>query len=152
MKLNNDTNLDLDGTNLEIAIILPYFNDKIGLELLKNAKKELIANKVREENIRIIRVAGALEIPFACKKIIKQSSLDGIIALGIVIRGETSHFELVTQTTYNGLMQVQLETETPISFGIIACENIEQAKKRASKDGLDKGKEATQALLIQLNL
>ncbi len=136
----------VNGKNLKIAIILPYFNEKLGLELLANAKNELIKNNVQEKNITVIRVAGALEIPFACKKIIEKSRVkpNTIIALGVVIRGETSHFELVTNTTYQGLMKVQLDTGIPISFGILACENIEQAKKRVSK-----GREAAQAALLQ---
>ena len=69
---------------------------------------------------------------------------DAIIALGVVIRGETSHFELVTNTTYQGLMRIQLDTGIPISFGILACENIGQAKKR-----INKGREAAQAALLQ---
>lgn len=131
------------GKNLKIAIVLPYFNEKLGLKLLKNAKKELIKNNVKEKNIAVIRVAGALEIPFACKKIAKTKP-DAIIALGVVIRGETSHFELVANTTFQGLMKVQLDTGVPISFGILACDNIEQAKKRVSK-----GREAAQAALLQ---
>ena len=144
MQTNNTKIQKPNGKNLKIAIVLPYFNEKLGLELLKNAKEELLKNNVQEKNIAIIRVAGALEIPFACKKIIGKMKPDAIIALGVVIRGETSHFELVTNTTYQGLMKVQLDTGIPISFGILACENIGQAKKR-----INKGREAAQAALLQ---
>ena len=144
MQTNNTKIQKPNGKNLKIAIVLPYFNEKLGLELLKNAKEELLKNNVQEKNIAIIRVAGALEIPFACKKIIGKMKPDAIIALGVVIHGETSHFELVTNTTYQGLMKVQLDTGIPISFGILACENIGQAKKR-----INKGREAAQAALLQ---
>lgn len=145
-----DTNeINIDGTNLKVAIILPYFNETLGLEMLENTKNELIKNKVKENNIKVIRVAGALEIPYAAQKV---TEVDTIIALGIIIRGDTGHYDQVCQTTFNGLMKVQLEKKIPISFGILTCENEQQAKVRASKDGLNKGKLAAQAALIQTQL
>ena len=151
MKLN-ETNIKINGSNLNIVIILPFFNEKLGLELLENTKKELLNNHVKEGNIRVIRVNGSLEIPLACKKIIIKEKPDAIIALGVIIRGETSHYDLVTEESYRGIMQVQLETGTPISFGILGCENLDQAKERISKDKLNKGKDAAIAALIQSTL
>lgn len=153
IKKNNDIpEIRIDGSNLKICIVLPYFNDEIGLELLENAKKELLAHKVKEKNIKIFRVSGALEIPFACKKIIKKEKPSAIIALGVIIRGETSHYDLVCEETYRGIMDIQLNAEIPISFGILTCENINQAKNRASEEGLNKGKDAALAALIQTSL
>lgn len=149
MKLKRTKNIKINGEKLKIAIVLPYFNDEIGLELLKNAKKELLRNNVKEKNIHIFRVEGALEIPFACQKIIKKLKPNAIIALGVVIKGETSHYSLVTKNTYQGIMKVQLDMETPISFGILTCENQKQAKLRASQKDLNKGKQASQAALLQ---
>lgn len=147
----------INGEKLKIIVILPYFNEKLGLELYKNTAEELLKNNVNKKNISLIRVAGALEIPFACQKIAekipgKDKMRHGIIALGVVIRGETTHFKLVTETTYKGIMQVQLNTGIPIAFGVLACENLEQAQKRISKNGLNKGKEAAQALLMQTQI
>ena len=88
--------ININGEKLKIAIVLPYFNESIGMELLQNAEEELIKNKVKKENIKVFRVAGALEIPLACKKIIKNEKPDAIIALGVKIRGETTHYELLT--------------------------------------------------------
>lgn len=152
MKISTSKFKKINGSSLKIAIVLPYFNETLGLELLENAKQELLSNNVPQENIDIIRVAGALEIPLACKKIIITKKPDAIIALGVVIRGETSHFDLVTNTSYQGIMAVQLETVIPIIFGIITCENLEQAKKRVNKNGLNKGKEAATAALLQTTL
>jgi len=151
MKLN-ETNINVDGSQLKVTVILPFFNEKLGLELLENTKAELLNNNVKEENIKIIRVAGALEIPLACKKNIIKEKPDAIIALGIIIRGETTHYDLVTEESHRGIMQVQLETGTPISFGILGCENLEQAQDRVSKDKLNKGKDAAIAALIQTTL
>ncbi len=155
MKIKKHTanpRIKINGSNLKICIVLPYFNDEIGLELLENAKKELLSHKVKEKNIKIFRVSGALEIPFACKKIIKKEKPSAIIALGVIIRGETSHYDLVCEETYRGIMDIQLNAEIPISFGIITCENINQAKNRASEEGLNKGKDAALAALIQTSL
>ena len=145
-------NIKIDGRGLKIAIILPYFNESLGLELLKNTKVELISNNIKGKNIKIVRVAGALEIPFACQKISQKEKPDAIIALGVIIRGETSHYDLVTKNCYNGLMQVQLKTGIPIAYGVLACENLKQAQKRVSEKGLNKGKKAAQAALIQTTL
>ncbi|MFA6305248.1 MAG: 6,7-dimethyl-8-ribityllumazine synthase [Candidatus Gracilibacteria bacterium] len=142
---------NINGEKLKIAIILPHFNEKYGLELFKNTKEELLKNHVQEKNIKLFRCAGTLEIPFACKKIIENHSPDTIIALGIVIRGETPHFDLVTQTTYNALMALQMTKNTPISFGILACENEKQVKDRVSKNKLNKGKQYAIAALLQTN-
>lgn len=154
METGKKKSIKINGENLRIAIILPYFNEKLGLELYKNTEEELLKNNVRKKNISLIRVAGALEIPFACQKIAekitkKDKIHHGIIALGVVIRGETTHYELVTETTYQGIMQTQLKYGIPIAFGILACENLQQAEKRVSRNGLNKGKEAAQAILVQ---
>lgn len=147
MQIDKNNEIKVNGKDLKVAIVLPYFNESIGLELLKNAKEELLKNKVQEKNIEIIRTAGALEIPFTCQKIIQTKKPDAIIALGIIIKGKTSHYDLVAENTYRGIMEVQLKTDTPISFGILACENIKQAKER-----IKKGKQAAQAALVQATL
>lgn len=152
MKLENSKKISIDGSELKIVIILPYFNEIIGLELFENAKEELLRNNVRPENIELIRVDGALEIPFACQKIAEILKPDAIIALGAIIRGETSHYDMVTAITYKGIMDTQLKTNTPIIFGVLTCENTEQAKKRSSKEGLNKGLQSARAALIQATL
>lgn len=152
MQLENHKEIQIDGTKLKISIILPYFNEKMGMELLANTEEELMRNGVKAEHIDTIRVAGALEIPFAAQKIAETVKPDAIIALGIVIRGETTHYDHVVETTHQGLMKVQLDSKTPIAFGILACENQKQAQERVDKNGLNKGKGAAIAALIQTQL
>jgi len=152
MRINQPKIGKINGEKLKIVIILPYFNDKFGLELLKNTENELSRNKVKKANIRLIRVAGSLEIPFACQKAIKKYKPDAIIALGIIIRGQTKHFDLVAENTHSGLMKIQLENKTPISFGIIACENTKQVIERISKTKLNKGKDFAIAALLQTTI
>jgi 6,7-dimethyl-8-ribityllumazine synthase len=152
MDKNKTEGLRIDGKKLKIAIVLPYFNENLGLELLKNAKKELLKHKVLEKNIKVFRVAGALEIPFACKKIIKKYKPNAIIALGIIIKGETDHYDVVKNSTYKGIMKVQLGNGIPIAFGVLTCQTLKQAEKRASAKGLNKGAEAAKAALIQTTI
>ncbi|MFA4891455.1 MAG: 6,7-dimethyl-8-ribityllumazine synthase [Candidatus Gracilibacteria bacterium] len=137
------------GKDLKITILLPYFNEEIGLELYQNTVSTLEENEVKKENIKLVRVPGALELPFAAQKEIKSAKPDVVIALGVVIKGETSHYDYVCSETFRGLMDVQLKLETPIIFGILTCKNKKQAQKRASKNGLNKGKSFALAALIQ---
>ncbi len=138
------------GKDLKITILLPYFNEEIGLKLYKNTAKTLEGNGVKKENIKLIRVPGALELPFAAQKEIASTKPDVVIALGVVIKGETSHYDYVCSETFRGLMNVQLKLETPIIFGILTCENKKQAQKRASasKNGLNKGHSFALAALM----
>lgn len=139
---------EVSSENAKIIIVLPYFNDGLGQRLLEKTQDTLLENKVKKENIELIRVAGALEMPYACQKAIKDKSPDVVIALGIVIRGETTHYELVTETSHQGLMQVQLQEETPIVFGILSCENVKQAEARIEEKSVEFAKTA----LIQTTL
>lgn len=142
--------VNLDGSKMKIAIILADFHEKLAEELLKNTKKELLRNNVKENNIKVLKVPGALELPFMCKKILEKGKVDAIIALAIVIRGETTHYELVTNTSHQGLMNLQTTiAKIPIVFGILGCENLKQAKARASEKGLNKGQQFAQTALLQ---
>lgn len=154
MKTNkkSEKSIKIDGSRLKIAIVLPYFNENLGLEMLKNAKEELLRNKVKPSNIKLVRVSGALEIPLACKKIIAKYKPNAIVALGVVIEGKTKHFDLVCETTYKGIMKVQLGNNIPISFGVLACKTEKQARERVSKKGLNKGRDAALAALIQTTI
>lgn len=127
--------------NLKIVILLPYFNEKYGLKLYKNTEETLKKHGIK--NIKLIRVAGALELPFAAQKIIKKTKPNAVIALGVVLKGETSHYELVCSETFRGLMDVQLKLETPIIFGVLTCKTEKQVKKR-----LNRGKEFAEAALL----
>lgn len=123
--------VDLNGTGLKIAILLPRFNDKIGLKLYEKTFNTLVSKKVPKKNIKLFRIPGSLELPLAAKKI--SARFDAVIALGVIIKGETNHFTHVCRETYRGLMQVQLETKTPTILGILTVKNIKQAEERIAK-------------------
>lgn len=146
MKLNKSTQIKLrKSTNksLKIAIILPRFNDVLGQKLLLNTRNEL--KELGVKNVQIYRVPGALELPFAAQKIALSKKYNAIIALGIVVRGETKHFDLVTEHSHSGLMQVSLTNKLPIIFGVLAVENEKQAIERVEETKMNKGKEFAQA-------
>jgi 6,7-dimethyl-8-ribityllumazine synthase len=136
-----------DGSELKISIILPRFNEELGLELFAHTQTNLVKSGVKIENINLIRVPGTLEIPFVAQQEINKNNPDALIALGIVIRGESFHFELVCNTAHNGLMQVSLMTETPVIFGILTVENLEQALKRIAPNQLNKAEEYAHAAI-----
>jgi 6,7-dimethyl-8-ribityllumazine synthase len=131
--------------NLKIAILLPYFNEKYGFKLYKNTEKTLKEYGVG--NIELVRVPGALELPFAAQKVIKRSRPNAVIALGVVLKGQTSHYELVCSETFRGLMDIQLKFNTPIIFGILTCKTEKQVKERISR-----GEEFAEAAIIQSNI
>jgi len=112
----------------------------------------LLEYGVKKQNIKLERVPGALELPFAAQKIIKTKKINVVIALGIVIKGETNHYDFVCAETFRGLMDVQLKLNTPIIFGILTCKTHKQVKDRISKNGLNKGKSFAEAALIQASL
>ena len=95
----------------------------------------------------IIRVPGAFELPVVCKKVAESRKFDGIVALGAVIRGSTPHFDYVCSEAAKGIAQVSLSTETPIGFGLLTCDNLEQAIERAGVKNGNKGVDAASAML-----
>lgn len=131
----------LDGKNLKISIILSRFNDSLGNILLENTIETLKKLNVSEKNIQITKVPGALELPLTAKLIAIKQKPDAIIALGIVIKGDTSHYDHVCTETHRGLMKVSLKTETPVVFGVITAFTKKQAVDRVEKNKLNKGKE-----------
>jgi len=141
MKTSTSKPATINGKGLRIAIILARYNDAIGGELLKNTHATLIEHGVGESNIKVLRVPGALELPLAAKIVAKEKNYDAIIALGVVIKGETAHFEHVCEQSLRGLMDVGLQTETPVIFGVITALTEAQAHDRADSDKLNKGRE-----------
>lgn len=148
--------------NNKIAIIVSSFNSEITVNLYDGAINCLMNNDVPSMNIETYWVPGSLEIPYLAAKIASSKQFDGIIALGAVIKGDTYHYELVSQNTYNGCMKVSVEHEIPVTLGVIAADNINLAKARAQdikadikEDGktpLNYGYSAAQALINILEI
>lgn len=138
--------------NERFCIILARFNDFIGSKLLSGAVDELKRHGVAEENIDIVRVPGAFEIPLAALKFAKTKKYSAIITLGAVIRGATAHFDYVSAEVSKGIAQVSLQTEIPVIFGVLTTDNIEQAIERAGTKAGNKGSDAAKSAIEMVNL
>ena len=138
--------------NEKFCIILSRFNDFIGSKLLSGAIDELKRHGVAEENIDIVRVPGAFEIPITALKFAKTGKYNAIITLGAVIKGATSHYDYVCAEVSKGIAQVSLQTEVPVIFGVLTTENIEQAIARAGSKGGNKGYDCAMGAVEMVNL
>ena len=119
---------NLVAKNAHIAIVVSRFNSFINEHLLSGALDVLKRQgEVDDNNITVVRVPGAIEVPLTVKKLAKTQKFDAIIALGCVIRGATYHFEIVANESAKGLTQVMLENDIPVAFGILTTDNIDQA-------------------------
>lgn len=143
--MNIDTyQADLDGTDCRIAIVVARFNKPVCDGLLKGCTDALAALGVVEDDVLIVSVAGALEIPLALQKLAQLGSFDALIALGAVIRGETYHFEIVSNEMAAGITRVGLDTGVPIANGVLTCETDQQALSRMIEKGSDCAKVAVE--------
>jgi 6,7-dimethyl-8-ribityllumazine synthase len=128
---------DLDGSGLRIAIVVGRFNQDVGDGLLSACTQELARLGVANRDIEVVTVPGALEIPLALQRLAATGRFDTMIALGAVIRGETYHFEVVSNQSADGVMTVQLDTGLPIANGILTTDNDDQAEARMHEKGAD---------------
>lgn len=138
--------------NEKFCIILSRFNDFIGSKLLSGAIDELIRHGVSDENIDVVKVPGAFEIPIAAQKFAKSGRYNAIITLGAVIKGSTSHYDYVCAEVSKGVAQVSLQTGIPVIFGVLTTDNIEQAIERAGTKAGNKGSDAAKAAIEMANL
>ena len=136
----------------KFCIILARFNDFIGGKLLEGAIDELQRHGVDNEDIDVVRVPGAFEIPVIAKKCAKSGKYSAIITLGAVIKGSTSHYDYVCAEVSKGVAAVSLETEVPVIFGVLTTDNIEQAIERAGTKAGNKGADAAKSAIEMANL
>ena len=129
--------IDLTGQDFRIGIVQARFNEAHCVALSNACIKELITLGVAQEDIRLVTVPGALEIPFALQKLAQTGEFDGLVALGAVIRGETYHFELVSNESAAGITRVSLDNGLPIANGVLTCDTDEQANVRVGVKGAD---------------
>ena len=122
-------------TRRAIAIVLAKFNGEITTQLLASALAELDRVGIERSQITVVPVPGAFELPLAAMALAKTRRYSCVIALGCVIRGETPHFEYVASEAASGLQLAGLETGIPVAFGVLTCDNVEQAEARVGKGG-----------------
>lgn len=137
---------------LKIGIVAARFNEFIVSKLVGGAEDALIRHGVKEEDIEIAWVPGAFEIPLIAKKMAKSGKYDGIVCLGTVIKGATSHYDYVCEEVSKGIAQVSLSEETPVAFGILTTDTIQQAIERAGTKAGNKGYDAAVTVIEMANL
>ena len=135
-----------DLSKIKFGIVVSNWNEQITNGLLDGAVRFVKENLGTYENIVIMRCPGAFEMPLTCQKVIEAHNVDGVIALGCIIRGDTPHFDFVANGTANGIMQVMLQKNVPIGFGVLTTNTEEQAVMRSLADNTNKGYEAAQAV------
>ncbi|RUM51037.1 MAG: 6,7-dimethyl-8-ribityllumazine synthase [Hydrogenothermus sp.] len=142
----------LSAKGFKFAIIVSRFNSLITEKLLEGAIDCIVRHNGDEKNITVIRVPGSFEIPLTAKKLAKSGKFDAVICLGAVIRGDTPHFDYVANEVTKGIAQVSLETEIPISYGILTTDTIEQAIERAGTKMGNKGFDAALTAIEMVNV
>jgi len=134
----------LDGKDLVIGIVQARFNESITDALAQACRSELLALGVAEDDIDLVKVPGALEVPVALQVLAEKGSYDALVAIGCVIRGETYHFELVCNESGAGVTRVALDYHLPVANAIITTENVEQAVARQEEKGRDAARVAVE--------
>ncbi|MFO1319693.1 MAG: 6,7-dimethyl-8-ribityllumazine synthase [Burkholderiales bacterium] len=139
---------DLAGAGLSIGVVMSRFNQPVCEGLFQACIEELLNLGVQRDDILVVTVAGALEIPLALKKIAETGEVQALVALGAVIRGETYHFEVVSDQSAAGILRVQLDSGIPVANGVLTVDTDEQAEARMSV----KGAEAARVAVEMANL
>jgi len=142
----------LDAKGKSFAIVVSLFNEFITQKLLEGALDCLVRNSADEKNITVVWVPGAFEIPLMAQKLTKSRKFSAVICLGAIIRGETPHFEFISNQVAANIGKVALESDVPVIFGVITTENLEQAIERAGSKAGNKGWEAALAAIEMANL
>lgn len=145
MRLEPFTSADLDARDLTLAIVAARFNESLVSQLSAGARAAWAALGGREQALETFQVPGAFELPLACQQLAASGRYDAIVALGCIIRGDTPHFDYVAGECARGLMQVGLDSNLPVIFGVLTVNTPAQAEERADPARMNKGKESLEA-------
>lgn len=143
---------NLIGSDLKVGIVISRFNELLSSRLLSGATDALTRHGVAEDDIDTAWVPGAFEIPLVAKRMAATGRYDVVLALGVVIRGGTPHFEYVASEVSKGVAKASLDTGVPVMFGVITADTIEQAVERAGTKSGNKGWDAAMAAIEMANL
>jgi 6,7-dimethyl-8-ribityllumazine synthase len=139
-------------TGLKIAVVVARFNQFVTDRLLEGATDAFVRHGGNLEDLEVVRVPGAFELPLAVRRLAQGGRYDGVVALGAVIRGETPHFDYVSSAAAGGLAAVMNETGVPVGFGLLTTNTVEQAIDRAGAKAGNKGGEAMLTAIEMVNL
>ena len=126
-----DINSVPDATGMRVGIVVSEWNDKITGALLEGACQTLIKHGVREEDIKVKPVPGSFELIYGASRLVNSGLVDAVIAIGCVIKGDTPHFDYICQGTTQGLADLNREGKIPVIYGLLTCNNLEQAEQRS---------------------
>ena len=142
----------LDATGMRFGLVVGRFNDIVSQRLLEGAVDTLLRHGARDADLAVAWVPGAFEIPVAARELAEHGSVDAVICLGVVIRGQTTHYELVAGEAARGVGAVHPATGIPASFGVLTAETLEQAMDRAGGKAGNKGADAALAAVEMVSL
>jgi 6,7-dimethyl-8-ribityllumazine synthase len=142
----------LTARGLKLSIVASRFNHTLVERLVEGAIDCFLRHEGEEENLTIVRVPGSWEIPMAVKELLVKEEIEGVVALGVLIRGATPHFEYIANEVSKGLAMLSLEHRKPVSFGIITADTLEQAIERAGTKHGNKGWDAMLSTIEMVNL
>ena len=141
-----------DGEGLRIAIVAARFNELVTARLLAGARRALADHGLRDDDVDVVWTPGAFELPLAAKRLAETGRYAAVVCLGAVIRGETAHFDYVSGHAVYGIGNASLQTNVPITLGVLTTDNLDQALARAGDPPGNKGHDAAMAALEMANL
>ncbi len=142
----------LDGSGLKFGIVASRFNDFLTKNLIDGALDGLIRHGAKEGDIKLIKVPGSFEIPYAAKILASSKKYDALICLGVIIKGDTPHYQYISAEVTKGIASISLETGVPIIYGILTVENIEQGIERSGTKSGNRGWDAAINAIEMVNL
>ena len=143
---------EYDVAGARVGIVAARFNDGVVSRLLQSALDTLERHGLNRDEVPVVRVPGAFELPLAARWIVRQEEVDAVVALGAVIRGDTPHFDYVCAEAARGVQAASVETDVPVIFGVLTCDDRAQADARAGGEHGNKGGEAALAALEMVSL
>ncbi len=150
--MTEPTRGSLDGRGLRLAVVVSRFNEEVTTRLLRGAGESWRELGIADTSVSVISVPGAVEIPIVARTLARSGGVDAIVALGAVIRGETSHFFHVCTMVAEGCLRAALDGGLPVAFGVLTCETEEQALARSADGAANKGWEAVRVAVEMANL
>lgn len=151
-KSQPSTNEAINAKGFRFAIVASRWNDALVSRLIEGAQKALAELSADKDAVEVLRVPGSFEIPLCAMKAAESRKFDAVICLGVIIRGDTPHFEYIASETARGIGEASLKTGVPLLFGVITADNVEQANDRAGNNAGNKGYEAATAAVDLVNL
>lgn len=143
---------DINWSEIKVAVVAARWNSFVTDEMQEAAIRALQAKGVQDSNITSMRCPGSFEIPLTCKWCLEHLEVDGVVAIGAVIRGGTPHFDYVCDAVTRGITDLNMSTGKPVSFGVLTTDTVDQARERAGEEKGNKGAEAALALCEMLTI